>query len=203
MKKLILTFLTFFSFLLMGLLSTSFVTTVNALAPSPTNPPCPPNTYCDDGCTYVGQCINNRLCANLNGHGNDFNWLGLSETRCGSYIVGKIKPPIGVDVLNSDGAQADSKIGIIVFFSRVLNIFTIVAGLWVMMNFIMGGFQFVVGAGNSETMGKVRDKLIYSLVGLVIIVAAYSAAGVIGLIFFDDASFILNPDINKYSALAP
>jgi hypothetical protein len=200
-----------FSFLLMGAVLIGVLFPITSKANSVSAITCSPGmcgddcsyNKCDDGCFSAGQCIDNRKCGLVpyGGFDDDVRALGKTETRCGSYIIGNIDPPIGVDAYNNDDPTVEN-IGIIVFFSRVLNIFTIVAGLWVMMNFIMGGFEFVVNAGNSDTMSKVKDKLIYSLIGIVIIVAAYSAAGVIGLIFFDDASFILNPDISQYSALA-
>ncbi|MBU0978695.1 MAG: hypothetical protein ABIJ03_04440 [Patescibacteria group bacterium] len=186
----------------LGTFNISFVSDVRAVACTP--PQCGTDgcyDKCGGGCTYQGQCISNRLCQ-VSTVGKE-RWLVLSVAGCGSTVVGKIKMPDGVADYNAQAALGGGRIGVILFASRLLNILTIIAGLWVMANFMIGGFEFVVGAGNAETMGKVKEKIMFSLVGIILIVAAYSVAGVIGLIFFGDAGFILKPDISQYGALAP
>ena len=160
---------------------------------------CPPQyAGCAGGCTRDGQCINNKTCA-VNGA----NYLVITNRACGSTIIGKATPPQGVIDYNFEVAQSGGRIGVILFVSRILKIMTILAGIWVMANFIMGGIDFITNAGNTETMSKVKDKLTYSLIGIILIVSAYTVAGIIGLVFFGDAGFILNPDLEKLSALTP
>jgi len=158
--------------------------------------------YCQDPCTYESQCIDNKYLCVAESQANEEVWLVLSSRACGSSIVGGIEEPEGVGDYNYLNADQSLEIGILLFASRLLNILTIIAGLWVMGNLIMGGFEFVVNPSSSDTMTKVKDKITFSLIGIVIIVAAYAVAGAIGLIFFGDASFILKPDIIKYGALA-
>jgi len=160
---------------------------------------CPPQyAGCSGGCTRNGQCIGNKVCT-VDGN----NYLVITNRACGSTIMGKITPPQGVIDYNIDSAQYGGRIGIVLFASRLLRIATILAGIWVMANFILAGIDFITNAGNTETMGKVKDRLTYSLIGIILVVSAYTVAGIIGLVFFGDAGFILNPDLETLGALSP
>jgi hypothetical protein len=107
-------------------------------------------------------------------------------------VFGNIDAPPGVAELNQ---QSDSGIGLILFFSNLIKLISIVAGLWTMLNFILAGFTYITSADNSGAIEKIGSKLTLSVVGLAIIVASYTIAAVIGLILFGDASFIINPKI--------
>jgi hypothetical protein len=107
-------------------------------------------------------------------------------------IFGTIEAPQGVAEFN---AQADSGLGIILFFSNLIKLIAIVAGLWTMLNFILAGFTYVTSADNPSAIEKIGSKLSSSVIGLAIIVASYTLAAVIGLILFGDASFIISPEI--------
>lgn len=107
-------------------------------------------------------------------------------------IFGKIETPNAISVYDS---QASNGIGLILFFSNILNLFSIIMGLVIFFNFISAGYIYITSSGDNSAHTKVREKLTFSVVGLVIIVMAYSIAGIIGLVFFNDATFILNPEI--------
>jgi len=107
-------------------------------------------------------------------------------------VVGAIDAPPGVAKFN---AQADSGLGIILFFSNLIKLIAIVAGLWTMINFIIAGFTYVTSADNPSAIEKIGSKLSSSVIGLAIIVASYTIAAVIGLILFGDAGFIISPEI--------
>lgn len=119
---------------------------------------------------------------------NKFNNSHLSALFAG--VFGNIAAPTGVQEYN---AQVPGGIGIIIFASNVIKVFTIVMGLIIMFNFIKAGFDFIMHADDTGTMTKVKDRLTMSVIGIVIIAAAYTVAGLIGLIFFNNAGFILNP----------
>ena len=82
-----------------------------------------------------------------------------------------------------------------IFFSNVVRLITIVAGLWVFVNFLLAGFTYVTAAGDSGATKKVYDKIIMSVIGLVIIASSYTIAGVASLLLFGRADFILNPSL--------
>ncbi|MGD9129402.1 MAG: hypothetical protein PVJ09_02870 [Candidatus Woesebacteria bacterium] len=105
-------------------------------------------------------------------------------------LGGKIKPPPGVEKYNVGG-----RIGIIVFISNLIKVATVVAGIWVLINVILAGWKYITSSGDSKAHGEVSSKITYSIIGLVIIVLAYTITALISLIIFGDAGFILNPQI--------
>jgi hypothetical protein len=105
-------------------------------------------------------------------------------------IFGDIKAPVGVQQYNASG-----NIGLILFASNVLKIFTIAMGIFLLFNFVKAGFDFVLHPDDTGMQTKVKDQLTMNVIGLVIIAAAYTIAGLIGLLFFNDVGFILNPKL--------
>lgn len=85
------------------------------------------------------------------------------------------------------GPAASAFVGII---SNIIGIMTIVAGIWFLFQFIIGGFGFMTAGGDPKKMGEARTKITSALIGLIIVVAAYAIIHLIGaLLGFD----ILNP----------
>lgn len=109
-------------------------------------------------------------------------------------VFGTIQAPPGVEQFNQQAGGGDN-IGILIFLSNFTRLIAIGAGIFTMFNFILGGFQYVTSQGDTAVNTKVKDRLTYSVIGLVIIVGAYTISGLIGFIFFGDAAFILNPTL--------
>ncbi len=90
-----------------------------------------------------------------------------------------------------------------VFVSNILQFATLAAGLWTLFNFVLAGYTYITSSGDSSAHGKVKDKITMSVLGIVIIVASYTAAGIIGLVFFGRADYILNPTISGPGPATP
>jgi hypothetical protein len=106
--------------------------------------------------------------------------------------LGQITKPQGVAQFD---AAAGGGIGLLVFISTLIQIFTVVAGVWVFFQFLMAGYEFLISNGDTAAYGKARDRITMSVLGLIIITAAYTIAALVGLLFFGDATYILNPQI--------
>jgi hypothetical protein len=145
----------------------------------------------DADCSSGGFCNTNNLCI-----AGSPTSPPLATTAPLNDAIGEIDAPPGVSNYN---AQAGG-IGIILFFSNLIKLITVVAGIWTMLNFILAGFTYVTSADNPSAIEKIGSKLSLSVVGLAIIVASYLIAAIIGLILFNDASFIINPEIPSISA---
>ena len=74
--------------------------------------------------------------------------------------------------------------------STVIGVMTIIAGIWFIFNFIIGVYGYLTAGGNQESLQKATAKISQSLIGLVIIVAAYAVISLIGSILGLD---VLNP----------
>lgn len=110
-------------------------------------------------------------------------------------VFGQIEAPAGVAELNAQAGAASSNIGLLIFVSNIIKLISVVAGVWVLFNFITAGFTYITGNGDSSAYAKIGEKLALSATGLLLIVASYTIAGIIGLLVFGDATYIINPQI--------
>lgn len=104
-------------------------------------------------------------------------------------VFGTLNPPTGVAEYNATAGG----IGIILFASNMIRLATVVAGIWVLFNIISAGFIYISSSGNAQAHQQVRDKITMSVLGLIVIVSAFLIAGLLGLIFFGNAAYFLNP----------
>ncbi len=109
--------------------------------------------------------------------------------------IGTIDVPPGVEVINQAAGVGANEVGALYFVSMLIRIATVLAGIWTLLNVILAGWGFITSSGNAQAHTKSRDQIVMSILGLILIVSVYTIAGVVGLIFFGDASFILNPTI--------
>lgn len=111
--------------------------------------------------------------------------------------IGVIDPPPGVDVQNADfvAKGGETNIAIFFFFGKFLKILNVVAGIWVLINLTLASYTYISSQGDTKAHQTVRDKLTMSFAGLALLVIAYLAAAILGLVFFGDAGFILKPTL--------
>lgn len=95
---------------------------------------------------------------------------------------GGLQPPITNDYTEgvTEGTTALSSIEL--FISNMVGVLTTVASIFFIIYFVMGAFKWVTAGGDSGKVQKARDQMIQSVLGLVLIVAAYAIIGVIGSI---------------------
>lgn len=117
----------------------------------------------------------------------------LAQGTSSSSVFGNIQAPKGV--AEYDAKAGAGQIGLLLFISNIIRLGTIIAGIWVMINFILAGWDYVFSSGDPKAHTNATNKMINSLIGLIIIVSAYTIAGLIGAIFFGDASYIISPKI--------
>ena len=116
--------------------------------------------------------------------------------------IGTIDTPPGIE--EQMAASGNSSAGVLettgnssallFFISNLLKIGTILAGVWVLFNVLLAGYDFISSQGKSDAYSKVKDKLTMSLVGLLLIIGAYTITAVLSLVLFGDAGYILNPE---------
>jgi len=108
-------------------------------------------------------------------------------------IFGDIKNPL-IEI-NPSANYGNYDTALVSLLSNLLKVITVLAGVWALITIILAGFQFITAAGNPEEVKKATPKIWNSIIGLLIIVAAYIIAAVIGWIFFGDPRVILSPKI--------
>lgn len=109
--------------------------------------------------------------------------------------IGSIDSPPGVTNQIADFSGGPRDVALLFFLNKLITVFIVILGIWVVVNVVLAAFAYLSGQGSADTHKKVRDKLTMSVLGLFMIVLAYIAAAIIGLLFFGDAGYILNPTI--------
>jgi hypothetical protein len=117
----------------------------------------------------------------------------LANLIADANIFGTVDPPPGIKQFNDKAGT--NGIGILIFFSNMIKLLTIVAGLWVFFNFISAGYTYITAQGDSSAHTKVKDQITMSVLGLIIIVAAYTIIALLSFALFGNPAFILNPVI--------
>lgn len=83
------------------------------------------------------------------------------------------------------------------FITPIIILLIALAGIWALIQFVLGGFGYITAAGDPKKVQEAQSKLMHSIIGLVIIAASFVLAALIGAIFFGSATFILNPTIKQ------
>jgi hypothetical protein len=106
--------------------------------------------------------------------------------------IGKVSPPPFIQ----SGIDASGKFtGILVFLNSLLKLLFIAAGLWGFLNLIFAGYQFMTAGGDPKAVGKAWERIWQSLLGLLIIVASFLIAAIMGILLFKDPTAILQPKL--------
>lgn len=103
--------------------------------------------------------------------------------------IGTIETP---SALKSLGGEPS---GLITLFNNVLKLLIVVAGLYVLLNFIMAGYAFISAGGDPKKIELAWAKIWQSMVGLFIIAASFALAALLGQLLFGQWDAILNPRI--------
>lgn len=81
----------------------------------------------------------------------------------------------------SDGAGGLKAITTIV--SSIIGLMTVAAGIWFLIQFIIGGFNWMQAGGDKAKLQSARDKLNNALVGLIVVVAAWAVLALASAFF--------------------
>lgn len=82
------------------------------------------------------------------------------------------------------------------FFSNVLRLVFVAAGIYAFINFIIAGFQYMTAAGDAKALSAAWDRIWQTLLGLVILVGSFAITAVLSQLFFGSPTYILNPTIS-------
>jgi len=112
--------------------------------------------------------------------------------------IGTIEIPPGVDKYQ---AASGADIGIIFFISVMVKLALIAAGVWAMINIFLAAFSYFSSKGDPGTYQKTAQSLINTVIGLVLLISLYTIVAIVGLVFFGDAGYILNPTLQPVPGL--
>ncbi|OGG15695.1 hypothetical protein A3D77_01555 [Candidatus Gottesmanbacteria bacterium RIFCSPHIGHO2_02_FULL_39_11] len=67
--------------------------------------------------------------------------------------------------------------------SGIISFITIIAGLWFLIQFIIGGFQWISAGADKGLLEIARLRMLHAVIGLLIVVVSYIFVGLVGNIF--------------------
>ena len=66
--------------------------------------------------------------------------------------------------------------------SNAIGVMTIIAGIWFIFQFISGGYSYMTAGGDQQKVNNASQRITNAIIGLVVVVAAYAIASLIGKI---------------------
>lgn len=82
--------------------------------------------------------------------------------------------------------------GLVGFLNNIFKLITLTAGFFAIVNFILAGYGIMGAAGDPEKLSKAQGKIWNSIIGLILIVASFAFAALLGWMLFKDTNAILN-----------
>lgn len=104
--------------------------------------------------------------------------------------IGQIATPPGTAAYMKNTGTANQ---LLPFISTLLTIGAVMAGIWVLINILMAGYSAIMSNGDPGAMDKVKTAITNSVIGLLLIILAYTFAALAGTIFFGDAKLFIQP----------
>jgi len=74
--------------------------------------------------------------------------------------------------------------------SNVIGFITIVAGLYFLVQFIVGAFSWLTSSGEKDKIKGAQDRITHAVIGLTLVIAAYALISILGSLL---GLTILNP----------
>lgn len=105
-----------------------------------------------------------------------------------SSVIGTVTNPLSKSY---GGVNA----GLIPFFTNILRLMFVGAGIYALLNLFIAGFQYMSAGGDTKQLTAAWARIWQTLLGLVIIVGSFALAALFGYLIFGDAGYILNPVI--------
>lgn len=84
-------------------------------------------------------------------------------------------PFANISLENGQGLVALTK-GI----SALIGLMTVLAGIWFMFQFLIGGFYWITSGGEKSKLESARDRITNAFIGLVVVVAGWSILALAG-----------------------
>jgi len=74
----------------------------------------------------------------------------------------------------------DGLTGITKMVSSIIGLMTIAAGIWFLFQILVGGFNWISAGGDKAKLQSSKDRITNSMVGIVVVVAAWAITALVG-----------------------
>jgi hypothetical protein len=111
--------------------------------------------------------------------------LHLTTPVYAQDFVGTLQPPSSkINDLSNIGA----------FASTLISLLVVGAGLYALVQFLLGGFNYITSGGDAKKAGEARQRIYYSVIGLAIVAGSFVIIRLISQLLFG-TDIITNPTI--------
>ena len=83
------------------------------------------------------------------------------------------------------------------FISSIVRFIVVIAGLFTLWQFLMGGFGMITGGSDKGKIAEAQNKITMAITGLVIIAASFLIIGVISKLLFGSYYYIISPQLQS------
>ena len=85
--------------------------------------------------------------------------------------------------------------GLITLLNNILRLIFVISGIYAFIRVITAGFGFINAGGDAKKIEQSWNSIWQSLLGVVIVISSIAVAALMGLLFFGEATAILNPKV--------
>jgi len=107
-------------------------------------------------------------------------------------VFGNIGNPLTKDTVSDTGYGDLASTDLVKFLNNVVALIIVIAGIWTVFNFISAGYIYLNSNNQPQKLTDAGNKILQSVIGLAIVAAAYTIAGILGFILFKDATKLLD-----------
>ncbi|OGM21457.1 hypothetical protein A2955_02580 [Candidatus Woesebacteria bacterium RIFCSPLOWO2_01_FULL_37_19] len=99
---------------------------------------------------------------------------------------GNVAPPSGVNKF-----AGGTLMGLPLFITVILRTLIVIAGVYTLINIVVAGLNFMSASGDPKRIQDAWAKIWQTVLGLAIVAGAFVIAAIVGLVLFQDATFLL------------
>jgi hypothetical protein len=104
-------------------------------------------------------------------------------------IFGEVKLPEPLE--QGYGKYNEEGLGLIGFLSNIFKLVILAAGLYFIINVILAGYKIMTSQGDPEKLNKGQNQIWNSIIGMVVVIASFAIAALLGWILYQDATALL------------
>jgi hypothetical protein len=102
----------------------------------------------------------------------------MKEQLLAVGLGGTIGGGSGLGNLSAPGSDAPAMLGRVI--SSIVGVMTVAAGIWFLFQILIGGYTWLSSMGDKQRLETARNRIVHSLIGLVIVVAAVAIVSLTG-----------------------
>ncbi len=110
-----------------------------------------------------------------------------------SGVFGEVQNPLSR--LSGQDRDLIGPGGLINLISSSVRLIVVVAGLFAFFNILFAGVSYITSGGDPKGIEAARQKILMSVVGLVIVAGTFIVTAIFSMIFYGRPDAILNPTI--------